>query len=204
MKKIMAVIAVAATAFAAQADTSSDVLMWYLDMGDAKPETGVQGQTFDTLNFYLRAKDDGSTIGLNQFTYVNPDQIGTGQGAGTAAGIAAGGSTFAGVYHTDLSGVGNIDWTRYEFMMTLYAGGSVVAFSENHFHQLNEGVTYSTLTAEAAIYARPGGVSDLNPSAIPSSVVPYNFGPHIGPEPTGGLLMLVGGALLALRRRRQA
>ncbi len=201
MKKIMAVIAVAATAFAAQADTSSDVLMWYLDMGDAKPETGVQGQTFDTLNFYLRAKDDGSTIGLNQFTYVNPDQIGTGQGAGTAAGIAAGGSTFAGVYHTDLSGVGNIDWTRYEFMMTLYAGGNLVAFSENHFHQLNEGVTLSTLSAEAALYARPGG-SDLNPSALATTATPYNFGPHTVPEPTGGLLMLVGGALLALRRKR--
>ena len=34
------------------------------------------------------------------------------------------------------------------------------------------------------------------------TVKPYGFGKDVVPEPTGGLLMLVGGALLALRRMR--
>jgi len=32
----------------------------------------------------------------------------------------------------------------------------------------------------------------------------FNFGTHLVPEPTSGLLMMLGAGLLALRRRRRA
>ena len=41
------------------AEVSTDVLMWYLDLGDSKEE-GIRTQTFDTLNFYLRSTEDPS------------------------------------------------------------------------------------------------------------------------------------------------
>ncbi|MBR6733651.1 MAG: PEP-CTERM sorting domain-containing protein [Kiritimatiellae bacterium] len=40
----------------------------------------------------------------------------------------------------------------------------------------------------------------LNP-VVPSG---FNFGSHLVPEPTSGLLMMLGAGLLALRRRRRA
>ena len=36
----------------------------------------------------------------------------------------------------------------------------------------------------------------------PQGQVPWNPGPYLVPEPTGGMLVLIGGALLALRRKR--
>ena len=172
MKRMMFIVAAAVVTSTAltmpvRADVSTDVLMWYLDLGDS-PEEGIRTQTFDTLNFYLRSTEDPSqTISLNQFTYLDQDDVGTGQRTGTASGIDG---SFAGVYHTDLAGAGNIDYTKYEFMLALYNRAS-------------------------------GG--DLNPSELPPGVTPYNFGSNVVPEPTGGLLMLVGGALLSLRRKRK-
>ena len=200
MKKLIWMFT-AGVAFAATslAETSTDVLMWYLDLGDS-PEEGIRSQTFDTLNFYLRSTEDPSqTISLNQFTYLDQDDVGTGQRTGTASGIDG---SFAGVYHTDLAGAGNIDYSKYEFMLALYNGGSLVAWSETLFNGEPEPVLKSALESASALYNRASG-GDLNPSEIPAGATPYNFGQHVVPEPTGGLLMLVGGALLALRRKRK-
>lgn len=201
MKKIALMLTVGVAFVAtALAETSTDVLMWYLDLGDS-PEDGIHSQTFTSLDFYLRSTDDPSqTISLNQYTYLNPDDVGTGNGAGTASGIDG---SFAGVYHTDLAGAGNIDYTKYEFMLALYNGGSLVAWSETLFNGEPEPVLKGALDSANALYNRASG-GDLNPSEIPAGATPYNFGPHMVPEPTGGLLMLVGGALLALRRKRKA
>lgn len=200
MKKLLLMIAMVASFIipvSIFAETSSDVLMWYINLNDSPaPEIQESTPTFDTLNFFLRSTDDGSTINLNQHTYLDPADIGTGSGSGTIDGIHG---TAAGVYHTDLSGVGDINWATYEFMMTLYSGGTLVAWSQPLFDGSAEPVKLSDLSAEAALYSRSGG--DLNPQSIPAGTTPYNFGGHVVPEPTGGMLIFVGGALLALRRK---
>ena len=204
MKKMVYIVAAAVVTSTAltmpvRAEVSTDVLMWYLDLGDS-PEEGIRTQTFDTLNFYLRSTEDPSqTIDLTPYTYLNMDDVGTGQGAGTASGIDG---SFAGVYHTDLSGAGNIDYTKYEFMMSLYSGGNLVAWSETLFNGEPDPVMKTALAEANALYNRASG-GDLNPSELPPGVTPYNFGSNVVPEPTGGLLMLVGGALLSLRRKRK-
>ena len=89
MKRMMftlvaAVVASTTLPMPVWAETSTDVLMWYLDLGDS-PSEAIHNQTFDRLDFYLRATDDHSdTIDLNQYTYLNADDVGTGQGTGTA------------------------------------------------------------------------------------------------------------------------
>ena len=202
MKRITFMVAVAVAAIATlpmrvSAETSTDVLMWYLDLGDS-PEDCIHNQTFDTLNFYLRATDDHSvTIGLNNYTYLNMDDVGTGRGTGTAAGIDG---NFAGVYHTDLSGAGNIDYSKYEFMLAAYNGGNLVAWSTVLFNSSSDDhVMLSDLAG--SLYSLSNG-GDMNPMPSPGGT-PFNFGSHVVPEPSSGLMMLVGGALLALRRKRK-
>ncbi len=202
MKRITFMAAVAVAAIAALpmrvcAETSTDVLMWYLDLGDS-PEESIHSQTFDSLNFYLRSTDDHSiTIGLNDHTYLDMDNVGTGNGVGTANGIDG---NFAGVYHTDLSGAGNIDYSKYEFMLALYNGGSLVAWSSVLFNPNSDDHVMKDDMA-ASLYSLYNG-GDLNPMGNPTAT-PFNFGAHVVPEPTSGLMMLVGAALLALRRRRR-
>ena len=202
MKKIafMAAVAVAASAALPSrvcAETGTDVLMWYLDLGTS-PAEGVKNQTIDSLSFYLRATDDHSvTISLNEHTYIEMDDVGTGNGAGTAAGIDG---NLAGVYHTDLSGAGDIDYSKYEFMLAAYNGGELVAWSAVLFDPNSEDhVMLSDLAG--SLYSLSNG-GDLNPMPSPDAIA-FDFGPHVVPEPSSGLMILVGGALLALRRRRK-
>lgn len=63
-------------------------------------------------------------------------------------------------------------------------------------------VASKTLTAGSPILASELGMSMSNPTAS-SRAGDYTITGNV-PEPTSGLLMLVGGALLALRRRRRA
>ena len=200
-KMILTMSAVLMFGAFADAELSSDVLMWYIDLGDTDEALGIRNVEFNTLDFFLRSTVDPSqTIDLTGFTHLYTSD-GASPVAGTASGIH-GDAGFAGVYVTDLSGAGVIDWTTYEFMMTLKNGGDLVAWSSALFNPLTEDhVLLSSLETAKALYNRAEG-GDLNPTAMPENFAPYSFGPHVVPEPTSGLLMLVGGALLALRRRR--
>ena len=46
-------------------------------------------------------------------------------------------------------------------------------------------------------------LSELDSSFVNTEGMAFNMGEQMVPEPTSGLLLLVGGALLALRRRRR-
>ena len=61
---------------------------------------------------------------------------------------------------------------------------------------VSETVTYADLAANSHI----DNVSGYNPNPI----TPWEAQSYVVPEPTSGMLVLVGAALLALRRRRGA
>ena len=201
MKKIL-VTAMCAAAFglAAWAE-GTDVLMWYLNVGESDYTDAAAG--FDSLNFYMVESGDMSrkpVVNLNERTYANAGDIG-----GSEWGISAGNGVDTGVYYTDLRGIGNIN--NYEFMMTLYNGGDLVAWTKwlyNDNLAADQHVTIASIQAaqEASGLYSIASLSDLAGGG--SSLTPYGFGKDVVPEPTGGLLMLVGASLLALRRRRRA
>ena len=198
MKKIL-VTAMCAAAFglAAWAE-GTDVLMWYLNVGESDYTDAAAG--FDALNFYMVDSDDMSrtpVVNLNDRTYANAGDIG-----GSAKGISAGNGVDTGVYYTDLRGIDNIN--NYEFMMTLYNGGDLVAWTKwlyNDHLDASEHLTLQNMQAASGLYSIES-LSDLAGGG--TALTPYGFGKDVVPEPTGGLLMLVGASLLALRRRRRA
>ena len=78
--------------------------------------------------------------------------------------------------------------------MELYSGGQRCEW-------MLSPVTLADIERAAGVGAFHVNLSDLD---IPEDIEGYNFASTMVPEPTSGLLILVGGALLALRRRRIA
>ena len=196
MKRMMFAIAVAAS-LAVRADTSADVLMWYIDTTEAADST-IQGTDFQSFNFYAKSVDDpAQTVDLRAKTYTSMENLIAGGASDWSAGIQ--GDGFAGWYYTDLRGS---SLERYELMMTLYNGGSIAAWSASMYNPDADKVMLSTPAVAAAVYSisqLQGNDLNPNPTTVQNA---FNFGAGVVPEPTGGLLMLVGGALLALRRKR--
>lgn len=87
-----------------------------------------------------------------------------------------------------LSDLGSYGSSSYSFYVELYdsAGGSVYK---------GAAVSYDQLMGSG--YISTGGVS------LPNFTATSGFNGASVPEPTSGMLLLMGGALLALRRRRQ-
>jgi opacity protein-like surface antigen len=204
MKKIL-VTAMCAAAFglAAWAE-GTDVLMWYLNLGESEHEGTASSTTFDSINFYMVDSSDKSrtpVVSLNERTYENVGDLQKRQNAG----ISAGDGVYIGNYYTDLSGINNL--ANYEFMMTLYNHGDLVAWTKWLYNDHLDASEHLTLQNLQKMQAASGlysiaSLSDLAGGG--SSLTPYGFGKDVVPEPTGGLLMLVGASLLALRRRRRA
>ena len=86
---------------------------------------------------------------------------------------------------SDLKGYGSVD---YSFYVELYnaAGDSVYK---------TQAVSYNSLLSSG--YIATGGV--LTPAVLATG----GFNGAAVPEPTSGVLLLIGGAMLALRRRRR-
>lgn len=97
-------------------------------------------------------------------------------------------TTIWGTYYTNLSGYE----TGYSFWMELYLGDKKV---ERMLKPVGWEDFQQYMVASSLLD------NDLN---LPDEVGAYNFASKMVPEPTSGLLLLVGGALLALRRRRGA
>ena len=200
MKKILATI-LAATALAATApadDTSADVLVWYVDTEEAR--SGARNAAFDEIKFWAVNSDNSSTVSLGGLTYTSPEDLraaryndlGNGP-VGSGETISLGGTdTATQSYYTDLSSF-QFD-NGYSFLMELYNNNNgPVAWVE-----------FPVSTSLAGIQDAIASLNSLVDSFEPVPMQGYNFGSAMTPEPTSGLLLLVGGALLALRRRRRA
>ena len=64
-----------------------------------------------------------------------------------------------------------------------------------------EGLTYAQLNAMGAIQSSPTASYD---GPVNAAEAPWTDNPHSVPEPTGGLLVVLGGAVLLLRRNGHA
>ena len=199
MKRYLATILAAAATSAtlpswADGETSSDVLVWFIDTADA---VDGKNSTFDEIRFWAVDPNNNNekVYGLGGLTYwdqeaaQNHDASGLAgsNGASTApsggASIDGFGDTVAGAYYTDISGLD----TGLAFLMELYNGG-------NRVNWMLQPVTRRALDQVIV------SISDLNLEEVPTG---YNFASTMVPEPSSGLLLFIGGPLLALRRRRR-
>ena len=208
MKKIIwMVIAAVATSVTLPmtvcAETSTDVLMWYLDLSESEHDATAKNTTFDTINFYMVKSDDMNRTpvqNLNSRTYSSVGDLQNGVNAGIPSSSIQDGFRTGNNFYTDMSG---INMNGYDFMMTLYSGGDLVAWTKWLYNDNLDTAGHVTAASIQQTGTGFGTVSGNDLTGGPGiTVTPYGFGKDVVPEPTGGLLMLVGGALLALRRKR--
>ena len=189
MKKSLMAILAAALAGAAWADTSADVLVWYLDTEEDMENTGAQ---FDTIKFWA-VDANNTTVNLADRTYTGPAYLlaetpAAGSGDTITVPNDQAPTTIYGTYYTNLSGYDS----GYSFWMELYLGDQKV-------ERMLQPVKWEDF--KDYMVASSGLSNDLNLSPEAGA---FNFASKMVPEPTSGLLLLMGGALLALRRRRSA
>ncbi len=191
MKKLMSVVFAAALAGASWAETSADVLIW--DINTKQDGASYDGATrnFDSIKFWAIDSNNKETD-LTQYTYIGPEFLLANKAeglAGSGGTIAGDGTTSAGTFYTDLSA---FKGEGYTFMAELYLNGTTVDRM------------LTPLTWEQFANSVVGGLTGDMLDQFPTLPSPYNMASTMVPEPTSGLLLVIGGALLALRRRRVA
>ena len=192
MKKLMSVVFAVALVGAAWAETSADVLIW--DINTKEDGASYDGATrnFDTIKFWAINTETKQETDLTQHTYFGPEFLlaNDAEGlAGSGGEIAGDGTTSAGTFYTDMSAFKE----GYTFMAELYLGGTTV-------DRMLTPLTWSQFM-DAVVSGLTQEKLDQFPEALPN---PYNMASSMVPEPTSGLLLVIGGSLLALRRRRVA
>ena len=191
MKKLMSVVFAAALAGTAWAETSADVLIWDINTKEDKASYDGATRNFDTIKFWAIDSNKQETD-LTQYTYIGPEYLlaNNAEGlAGSGGEIAGDGTTSAGTFYTDMSAFKE----GYTFMAELYLGGTTV-------DRMLTPLTWSQFM-DAVVSGLTQEKLDQFPEALPN---PYNMASSMVPEPTSGMLLVIGGALLALRRRRVA
>lgn len=195
MKSILLSVVTLAAALCRAAD-GGEVLWWLVDT-DYQSLTGTTqdggqmtaGELGVTDVRVRYESDDGARIGYLSFYGVNEDGSVTlhdghaGLGGAHGAGLPA-------EFFGDLSGLSG---TSYSFVLELgnWAGGQWTQTTME-----SERVSYDTLAANRHITKWENTAPSYGTPWAPTSFT-------VVPEPTSGLMMILGGALLALRRKRK-
>ena len=195
MKKAFIATLIAAMFGATAMASDADMLIWHIDLEDSWVYQNGNYPTFNKITFGLQNGSDSSTYKeLDSKTYYLVDDTTLASSPGYGDGLANANQGIAGTFATDLSAYGNDVYGGYEVMIQLWNNTELVAVSDNIFDSSKN------------LYLR-----DLARTSMPSDTLPVsawdigiNFGARVVPEPTSGLLMMLGAGLLALRRRRRA
>lgn len=137
-----------------------------------------------TLFWQVNTKDDAGTLGYagNEATYAVLYATKAGD---TTENVVAGYNLNEGkAWATDLDKYGS---SEYSFFVELLNSSGTPVYKQS-------AVSYDNLVSS--------GYVSSSPLSVPTAALSGGFNGAAVPEPTSGILLLVGGALLALRRRR--
>ena len=190
MKKLIMMIAVVATAIAANAATVS----WMATKGYLyEAGTTTKVTSGDAYLMFVTASYTQSDL-VAAFASAEGDTSAT-LAAMTASGALATGAGSVGS-NARISGTSTYDISSD---MTAYI---VVFKGDNMFITDTSAAIYDSVTGEASVTAIPAMSTPSKAAALDATKGYTGAGWYAVPEPTSGLLMLVGLAGLALRRRR--
>jgi hypothetical protein len=160
----------------AAAFARADFLYWQIaDQGD-----------FTMANLWV--KNTGSSAGLEVLDTILAEAVAADETGATLTG------TTTGLVETDL---GQYASDEYSFFVELATYSSADATEPSSQKWLN---SYSYDQLVSGGYISTGAVGVPSPATLGGA--PMSGGGFAIPEPTSGMLMLLGGALMALRRRR--
>ena len=190
MKKLVIAAAAIALAFSAQAATVS----WKTGTLIKAPTSGTDGSFSSanaangTLSMYVWIVD-AATYNSTSLDAIGAKDVSTATGSKTVDGGATGASVVT--THGDSEWSTTADTTIYALILTKYKSGDVEGFIANKATGTIN--TSGTGTGPTNLAKNLGGGSGTAIAGWTTAAVP---------EPTSGILMLVGLGALALRRRR--
>ena len=194
MKKIMFVLAAFALAMGVQAAAIDWKMGTAIKAPNADGSIGTSNAASGTLSMYVwlvdKATYEGADVSSIADTYSS--KLGTASASVTGKGGAAGGTART----SDLAFSTTENTTYYAIVLTQYKSGDTEMYLGN-----KASAVINTAGTDASVLNLSKNLGGGTGSAL-TSWSGGSGGSETVPEPTSGLLLLVGGALLGLRRKR--